>query len=71
MDRRILKPGRIAAAVLLLSVGVTAAAAPREPVRPAFVSLAPGLEYRHETRAHGPLSIHVLSIDRLAPSDGE
>ena len=26
--------------------------------------LAPGLEYRHEVRANGPLSIHSLRIDR-------
>ena len=29
-----------------------------------FRSLAPGLEYRHEARTNGPLSIHVLRIDR-------
>jgi len=30
----------------------------------AFSSLCPGVEYRHEVRAVGPLSIHVLKIDR-------
>ncbi len=29
----------------------------------AFESLAPGLDYRHESRAEGPLSIHVIRID--------
>ena len=33
----------------------------------ALKSLARGLEYRHEIRADGPLSIHVLSIDRRQP----
>jgi hypothetical protein len=35
-----------------------------------FVTLAPGLEYRHEARAEGPLSIHILRID-LAKSHWE
>ena len=30
----------------------------------AFKSLAQGVEYRHDVRAAGPLSIHVLKIDR-------
>ena len=30
----------------------------------AFKSLAQGVEYRHDVRAAGPLSIHVLRIDR-------
>jgi hypothetical protein len=57
------------ALALLCSVGPTATLAQtraEDPPRPTcshFQSLAPGLEYRHESRSAGPLSIHVLRFD--------
>ncbi len=65
MGRTILSLRRIVAVLLVLSVGAIAVTEGRELVRSDFVPLAPGLEYCHETRADGPLSIHVLRIDRL------
>jgi len=47
------------AAIAICLAGVVAAHADE-----AFKSLAPGLEYRHDVRTNGPLSIHVLRIDR-------
>ena len=39
-------------------------AAAQKTTDDAFKSLAPGLEYRHDVRTNGPLSIHVLRMDR-------
>ena len=47
------------AAIAILGIGLVAAHADN-----AFKSLAPGVEYRHDVRPAGPLSIHVLRIDR-------
>ena len=49
----------LAAAIAILVVGVVAAHADD-----AFKSLTQGVEYRHDVRTAGPLSIHVLRIDR-------
>ena len=52
-------PVALIAALAILGLGVGAARADD-----AFKSLAQGVEYRHDVRATGPLSIHVLRIDR-------
>ena len=48
-----------AVAIAVLAAGVVAVHADD-----AFTSLAQGVEYRHDVRANGPLSIHVLRMDR-------
>ena len=50
---------QVALIAALVIIGVVAARADD-----AFKSLAQGVEYRHDVRAAGPLSIHVLRIDR-------
>jgi hypothetical protein len=52
-------PFSLIAALAILVSGVVAAHADE-----IFKSLAQGVEYRHDVRAAGPLSIHVLRIDR-------
>jgi hypothetical protein len=60
--------GLLAVAVFAATALVARADGPAEPAfRDAgtFQSLAPGLEYRLEQRPAGPLSIHVLRVDRV------
>ena len=59
MKKRRLLHVALIAAIAILSAGVVAAHADD-----AFKSLAQGVEYRHDVRTAGPLSIHVLRIDR-------
>ncbi|MGO8748692.1 MAG: hypothetical protein ACLQNE_22205 [Thermoguttaceae bacterium] len=59
MNRRSSWPGALVAAIAILGTSVVAARADD-----AFKSLAQGVEYRHDVRAAGPLSIHVLRMDR-------
>ena len=42
-----------------------------KPAGDDFKLLAPGLEYRHDVRTNGPLSIHVLRMDRQQKWDFE
>ena len=51
----------VALATTLAIIGIGVGAAHADD---AFNSLAQGVEYRHDVRANGPLSIHVLRIDR-------
>jgi hypothetical protein len=53
-------------AIAIIGIGVVAAHADD-----AFKSLAQGVEYRHDVRTAGPLSIHVLRIDRQKKWDLE
>jgi hypothetical protein len=55
----------------VLSLFILAAGAVAAHADDAFKSLAQGVEYRHEVRAAGPLSIHVLRIDRRQKWDLE
>ena len=54
------------ALIAVLAIGVSNAIA-----EDAFKSLGQGVEYRHDVRAAGPLSIHVLRIDRQQKWDVE
>ena len=71
MRRPWLYSRRLLAILLVLAVVGSVAVAQEERQRGPSVSatpykaLAPGLEYRRDTRANGPLSIHVLRIDRI------
>jgi hypothetical protein len=62
---------RLVPLALLLLLGKALAVA-QEPAKsepqlaiPAFKLLEPGVEYANDVRAQGPLSIHVLRLDRL------
>jgi hypothetical protein len=58
----------LAMALLLIAVAAIAQAPSRDrsdTPAGAFQSLAPGVDYLHEVRKAGPLSIHVLRIDRI------
>ena len=58
----------VLALLLAWTATLTRAEEPRRttspPAAPPFRTLAPGLDYRHDQRQDGPLSIHVLRIDR-------
>ncbi|MFF3976152.1 phosphodiester glycosidase family protein [Streptomyces sp. NPDC001828] len=68
-----MKPVRLAAAVLLLTLPLCTAALPARATAPTDASvierIAPGIEYRafNVATAHGPTRIHLLTVDLRRP----